>query len=94
MTGKYGTERTDHFSNQCRFKDPLATLRAQAAQLMHQLARDAQLKGRSEDEIALAVVTCVQKRRMAQQRKDPIESCVENPEEEDTVGMQDDIPDT
>ena len=69
MTRKYGTERTGHFPNQCRFKDPLAALMAQTAELMHQLARDnkGQLEERPEDEIALAVVTHVQEMRMAQQ---------------------------
>ena len=94
MTGKYRTERIGHFPSQCRFKDPLAALMAQAAELMRQLVRDAQVEGRSKDGIALAVVTRVQEMRMAQQRKDPVETCKENQEEEDTVGMQEDIPDT
>ena len=34
------------------------------------------------DEKALAVVTRAQNRRVAQQRKDAIETCEENPEEE------------
>ena len=34
---------------------------------------------RSEDEIALAVVTCVQEIRMAQQREDPVEMNVVPP---------------
>ena len=53
-----------------------------------------QLEGRPDDEKALAVVTRAQERSMAQQQKDPVETCEENPEEEDTVGMQEDIPDT
>ena len=65
--------------------------------LLRQLARDnkVQLQEKPEDnERALAVVTRAQARRMAQQRKDAVETCEENPEEEDTVGMQEDIPDT
>ena len=31
---------------------------------------------------------------MGQQRRDPVETCEENPEEEDTVGMQEDVQDT
>ena len=71
--------------------------RGEQMELLHQLARDnkVQLKERPEDdERALAVVTRAQERRMAQQRKDAVEACKENPEEEDTIGMQEDIPDT
>ena len=35
-----------------------------------------------------------QEERMAQQREDPVETCEENSEEEDTAGMQEVIPDT
>ena len=66
-------------------------------ELLHQLARDneVQLEERSEgDERALAVVTSVQERRMAQQQKDAVETCEENQEEEDTIGMQEYITDT
>ena len=31
---------------------------------------------------------------MAQQQKNPVESCEENPEKEDTIGMQEVVPDT
>ena len=62
-------------------------------ELLHQLARvnTVQLGERPEDEKALAVV---QERRKAQQLEDPIETCEENPEEKDTLGIQEDIPDT
>ena len=46
-----------------------------------------QLEENPEDEKALAVVTLSQERSMAQQRKDPVETCEENPEEEDIVTM-------
>ena len=66
-------------------------------ELLRQLTRDnkVQLKEKPEDdEKAQAVVTRVQERRMAQQRKVAVETCEQNPEEEDTVGMQEDNPDT
>ena len=70
--------------------------RGEQMDLLHQLARDnkVQLKGRPDDEKALAVVTSAQERSMAQQRKDTVDTCEENPEEKDTVGMQEDVPDT
>ena len=66
-------------------------------ELLHQLATGNKVKLKEkpeDDEIALAVVTRAQERRMAQQRKDAIENCKENSEEEDSVRMQEDIPDT
>ena len=60
---------------------------AQIAEVLHQLATE-------EKEKALAVLTHAQEMKMAQQQKDPIETCKKNPEEKDTVGMQEVIPDT
>ena len=39
-------------------------------------------------------MTRAQARRRAQQSLHAVETCEENPEEEDTVGMKEDIPDT
>ena len=60
---------------------------AQILEVIHQLARE-------EEEKALAIVTHAQEKRMAQQRKDPVKTCKKNPEEEDTVGIQEVIPGT
>ena len=64
-------------------------------ELRHRLTRENKVQFEEkpeDDERALAVVTHAQEKRMAQQRKDAVETCEENPEEEDTVGMQKDIP--
>ena len=69
----------------CRKQEDL-TLWTGIAEVLHQLAR-------KEKEKALAVVTHAQEQRMAQQREDPVQTCEENPEEEDTAGIQEVIPD-
>ena len=70
-----------------REQEEYRTLWAQIAEVLHQLTRE-------EKEKALAVVTHPQEETMAQQRGDPIETCEENSEEEDTAGIQEVIPDT
>ena len=64
---------------------------------LHQLARDNKVRleeRREDDERALDFVTSAQERTMAQQRKDAVETCKENPEEEAIIRMQEHIPDT
>ena len=69
-------------------------LKGEQMDLLYQPAGDSevQLGEEPEDEKALAVVTHAQERRMVQQRKDPVETCEENPKEEDTAGIQEVIP--
>ena len=57
------------------------------AEVLHQLTR-------KEKEKALAGVAHAPEERMDQQRKNRVETCEENPEEKDTAGIQEVIPDT
>ena len=66
--------------------------RGEQMNLLRQLT--VKLEERAEDEKTLTLVTCTQEGRMAQHRKDSVETCEEDPEEEDTAGIQEVIPDT